>query len=53
MQTIQNAVLAAVLATLSKARLPQGTTAFFVYGFRAQGGGRNNHAASELVVIKP
>ncbi|MEI8375572.1 MAG: acetylxylan esterase [Planctomycetota bacterium] len=38
---------------IAKARLPQGTTAFFVYGFRAQGGGRNNHAASELVVVKP
>jgi dienelactone hydrolase len=37
---------------VSKARLPQGTTAFFVYGFRTQGGGRNNHAASELVVLK-
>ena len=33
--------------------LPKDTTAFLVYGFRVQGGGRNNHAASELVVVKP
>lgn len=38
---------------VAQGRLPQGTTAFFVYGFRTQGGGRNNHAASELVVLKP
>jgi dienelactone hydrolase len=38
---------------ISQARLPQGTTAYFVYGFRTQGGGRNNHAASELVVPIP
>ena len=38
---------------VSKARLPQGATAYLVYGFKTGGGGRSNHAASEVVVIKP
>lgn len=37
---------------VSRTPLPQGATAFFIYGFRSVGGGRNNHAASELVIIK-
>jgi hypothetical protein len=32
--------------------LPQGTTAFLVYVFKDVGGGRSNHAASELVEAK-
>jgi len=38
---------------VSRSALPPATTAYFVYGFRTQGGGRNNHAASDLVVLKP
>lgn len=38
---------------ISQQPLPKGTTAFLVYGFKAQGGGRSNHSSSELVVIKP
>ncbi|MEI6655913.1 MAG: acetylxylan esterase [Verrucomicrobiota bacterium] len=37
---------------VSQKPLPAGTTAYFVYGFRTQGSGRNNHAATELVVVK-
>lgn len=33
--------------------LPPGTTAYLVYGFKTVGGGRCNHAASDLVVVKP
>jgi len=38
---------------VARQRLPQGTTAFLIYGFRANSGYRSNHAASDLVVIKP
>jgi hypothetical protein len=34
---------------VSRQPLPQGTTAFLVYVFKSVGGGRSNHAASELV----
>ena len=37
---------------VSKAPIPGNATGYFIYGFRTVGGGRNNHAASELVVIK-
>jgi hypothetical protein len=38
---------------VSQQPMPNGTTAFLVYGFRVgPGGSRSNHAASELVVIK-
>jgi len=40
-------------ALVSQQRIPPATTAYFVYGFKAEGGGRSNHAASELVVLKP
>lgn len=38
---------------VSQQPLPKGTTAYLVYGFKTQGGGRSNHSASELVVLKP
>jgi dienelactone hydrolase len=37
---------------VSRNAIPAETTAFLIYGFRTVGGGRNNHAASEVVVIK-
>lgn len=37
---------------VSRTPIPANTTAFLIYGFRTVGGGRNNHAASEVVVIK-
>ena len=37
---------------VSQQRIPQATTAYFVYGFKSEGGGRSNHAASELVILK-
>ena len=37
---------------VSRQGIPAGTTAYFIYGFRAVNGGRNNHAASDLVVVK-
>ncbi len=38
---------------VARTPLPPGTTAYLVYGFRTQNGGRNNHAASDLVIVKP
>lgn len=38
---------------VSKSRIPDGTTAFMVYVFRDTNGYRSNHAASELVILKP
>jgi hypothetical protein len=38
---------------ISQKPLPQGTTAYLVYGFKVgPGGGRSNHSASEVVVVK-
>ncbi len=37
---------------VSRNAIPAGTTAFLIYGFRTVGGGRNNHASSEVVVVK-
>ena len=37
---------------VSRNAIPAETTAFLIYGFRTVGGGRNNHASSEVVVIK-
>ncbi|MEK6239050.1 MAG: hypothetical protein N2C14_30410, partial [Planctomycetales bacterium] len=33
--------------------LPHGTTAYMVYVFRDVGGRRSNHAAAELIEVKP
>ncbi len=38
---------------VSQKLLPDGTTAFMVYVFRDLGGGRSNHAASDLMLLKP
>jgi len=38
---------------VARQRLPQGTTAFLVYGFRVVQGQRSNHAGSEVIVAKP
>jgi len=38
---------------VARKRLPKGTTAFLVYVFRDVRGRRSNHAASELIVLKP
>ncbi len=38
---------------VSQKPLPDGTTAFMVYVFRDLGGGRSNHAASDLILLKP
>ncbi len=37
---------------VSRSPIPATTTAYLIYGFRTVGGGRNNHASSEVVVIK-
>ena len=38
---------------VSRARLPSGTRAYLVYGFRQQGNQRINHISSEVMVLKP
>ncbi len=37
---------------VSRTPIPANPTAFLIYGLRTVGGGRNNHAASEVMVIK-
>lgn len=37
---------------VSQKPLPPGTTAYFIYGFRSRGGGRDNHAASDLIDVR-
>jgi dienelactone hydrolase len=37
---------------VSKQPLPKGATAFLVYGFRNVQGGRDNHSASDLVIVE-
>jgi dienelactone hydrolase len=37
---------------VARQRLPNGTTAFLIYGFKVNSGSRSNHAASDLVVLK-
>jgi dienelactone hydrolase len=36
----------------SQKPLPKSATAFLVYGFKQQGGGRSNHVSSEVILIK-
>ena len=38
---------------VAKKKLPDNTTAFLVYVFKVQNGGRSNHSSSDLVVLKP
>ena len=38
---------------VSRARLPGGTRAYLVYGFRQQGNQRINHISSEVIVLQP
>jgi dienelactone hydrolase len=37
---------------VSQQPIPGDTTAFLIYGFKTEGGGRMNHAASDVIVLK-
>ena len=37
---------------VSQQPIPGNTTAYYIYGFKTVGGGRMNHAASDVIVLK-
>lgn len=37
---------------VSQQPIPGNTTAYYIYGFKTVGGGRMNHAASDVIVMK-